>query len=309
MPALRGGTLPIRLRGLHVATHTTSPLEDGQYVFEAAAVDAAGNKDGLAGVSDLRGRHRRAEYESRRRSGRHPNPGCDLRVLGERAGDLRVPARPGRLGQMRFAPVVLEDLALGPHRFEVRAADRGRERGGESAARTWQVLKAGGAVPGVEQQAVALAGAIAGMRRTLSHTSLRRLYRKRSVTLRGFGTLTAGELECRVTTRIRLRSGRYRRPCPPPRAALRSGRRHYSVAAELTKQRQATGSPAQAIGDHTEAHIHGSRGTVSVGTDGRHHDAVAAGVARTARRRARAARRPWRPRRVCASGMAGSHPV
>ena len=214
---------------------TTSPLEDGQYVFEAAAVDAAGNKDDSPAsrtfVVDT------VAPSTSLVAGPGDTPTQDATFVFSASEPATFECRLDQAAWDRcVSPQSYSDLALGPHRFEVRAADEAGNAEASPAARTWQVLKAGGTIPGVEQQAVALAGAIARMRRTLSHTSLRRLYRKRSVTLRGFRTLTAGELECRVTTRIRLRSGRYRR------VALLRGRRSapgagdYSVAAELTKQ-------------------------------------------------------------------------
>ena len=214
---------------------TTSPLEDGQYVFEAAAVDAAGNKDDSPAsrtfVVDT------VAPSTSLVAGPGDTPTQDATFVFSASEPATFECRLDQAAWDRcVSPQSYSDLALGPHRFEVRAADEAGNVEASPAARTWQVLKAGGTIPGVEQQAVALAGAIARMRRTLSHTSLRRLYRKRSVTLRGFRTLTAGELECRVTTRIRLRSGRYRR------VALLRGRRSapgagdYSVAAELTKQ-------------------------------------------------------------------------
>ena len=225
------GQSQIRLHRPVLARSDT--LADGAVrLREQRPVDGPGDRPSPA--AGLQGRHRRTRDDVRRR----PRATSATRSRRSFSSDERssFACRPTRqLGSDASRPSRIR-LSRSAHRFEVRAADEAGNAEASPAARTWQVLKAGGTIPGVEQQAVALAGAIARMRRTLSHTSLRRLYRKRSVTLRGFRTLTAGELECRVTTRIRLRSGRYRR------VALLRGRRSapgagdYSVAAELTKQ-------------------------------------------------------------------------
>jgi Bacterial Ig-like domain len=210
------------------------PLTDGQYVFEAAAVDAAGNQDDspasrsflvdtiapsttiLAGPGDTTVQSATFVFEA-------SEPASFMCRLD------------GGVWEACRSPDSYSDLALGPHRFEVRASDAAGNAEPGPATRNWQVLQAGGTIPGVDRQALALAAAIVRIRKTVTHVSLRRLARRRALTLKGLRTPAAGTVDFRVTTRVRPRRGHVRR------VTLLRARREvsapglYSVKARLTR--------------------------------------------------------------------------
>jgi hypothetical protein len=183
--------------------HASEPLADRPYVFEVAAVDAAGNEDASPGARAFR-----VDTVA-------PNTFISAGPGDTTATDTTFVFAANEVGSFSCrlddgawrpcsSPQSYSRLALGPHRFDVRAADRA---GNEAtpASHAWQVLKPGARIPAAGAQAVALAQELVQLREALRRTRLRKISRRRAIRLDGFDALTAGTAELRARARPKHR--------------------------------------------------------------------------------------------------------
>jgi hypothetical protein len=224
--------------------HTIGPLGDGEYVFEVAAIDFAGNRDGSSAVRSFvvdtipprtvitggPGDTTAANAVFFFSAGGAASFSCSLDGGAWRPCD---------------SPQSYSGLSLGPHRFEVRGVDEAGNGDPSPAAHAWQVLRPGLVIPGTLKQATVLARELVQMRRALSRVRLRSLRRRRAVTLKGFDALTGGTVEVRASARGRRRlvvlagerelprAGRYRVRTKVTRKGRRLARRREKLAMEL----------------------------------------------------------------------------
>jgi len=210
-------------------------LADGAYVFEAAAVDGVGNQDQSPANRSFSVDTAAPQTNITVGPG-DTTTGSATFVFssGDAVGfECRVDAGSW---EACVSPESFSGLTLGTHRFEVRGSDAAGNVETTPAGWTWRVLGSGGTIPGVEKQAVALAEDLVRIRKVISHTPMRRLSRRRVVTLRGLRTVTAGTVEFRAIARVRPRRGHFRRV--PVLIARRELPRAsaYSLAARLTKR-------------------------------------------------------------------------
>jgi Concanavalin A-like lectin/glucanases superfamily len=189
--------------------HSLGPLADAGYVFEVAATDAAGNRDGSAATRTFTVDTTAPATEIT------GGPGDTTSAIA-----VFLFSAPGAAGfscrlddgawRPCSSPESYTGLSPGRHHFEVRAVDEAGNEDATPATHDWQVLRPGLVIPGTLQQATALARELVQMRRALSKIRLRTLGRRRAVTLRGFDALTGGTVEVRVTDRLRRKRGRRR---------------------------------------------------------------------------------------------------
>jgi hypothetical protein len=224
--------------------HTLGPLGDGEYVFEVAALDFAGNRDGSSATRSFvvdtipprtvitggPGDTTAANAVFFFSAGGAASFSCSLDGEAWRPCD---------------SPQSYSGLSLGPHRFEVRGVDEAGNGDPSPAAHAWQVLRPGLVIPGTLKQATVLARELVQMRRALSRVRLRTLRRRRSLTLRGFDALTGGTVEVRARARGRRRvavlagerelprAGRYAVRTKVTRKGRRLARRREKLAMEL----------------------------------------------------------------------------
>jgi hypothetical protein len=107
------------------------------------------------------------------------------------------------------SPKTYSGLSLGPHTFDVTAADAAGNADPSPARHSWQVLRPGLVIPGAVRLAKSLARELVQIRRALAKMGLRALARRRTLVFRTFDALTAGTVE--VRTRARVRQGTRRR--------------------------------------------------------------------------------------------------
>jgi hypothetical protein len=187
------------------------PLADGSYVFDVAAVDAAGNQDDTPETRAFR-----IDTVAPRTTivvGPADTTGIDAAFVftaNEAATfSCRLDDSPW---QPCASPQSYRGLALGPHRFEVRGSDTAGNQEPGPASHAWQVLKPGLRIPAAVAQAIALAREIVQLRNTFKRLSLRRIARRRTIRLTGFDALTAGRVDLRVRALLRRRPrGRIKR--------------------------------------------------------------------------------------------------
>jgi hypothetical protein len=189
--------------------HSLGPLGDAGYVFEVAAIDVAGNRDGSAATRTFTVDTTAPATEITGGPGDTTSATAVFlfSAPGAAGFSCRLDGGPWRPCS---SPESYAGLSLGRHRFEVRAVDEAGNEDASPATHDWQVLRPGLVIPGTLQQATALARELVQMRRALSKIRLRTLGRRRAVTLRGFDALTAGTVEVRATDRLRRKRGRRR---------------------------------------------------------------------------------------------------
>jgi hypothetical protein len=215
----------------------TAPLADGAYLFEVAAIDAAGNRDG----SPSKRAFRVDTVAPHTTIGVGPGSttAADAAFVFSADEDASFSCRlDGGEWQRCGSPATYTGLAVGAHRFEVRGRDAAGNQEPAGAIHEWQVLKPGLRVPGVGAQALALARELVQLRRQLARTPLQRAAARRKLTLTGFDALTAGIVNLRLTVG-RVTFGRARWDMPEagrynlPVTLTRRGRRIARVRREI----------------------------------------------------------------------------
>ena len=177
------------------------PLGDGPYVFQVAAVDAAGNQDDSPGSRTFRVDTTAPQVSF------SLAPGDTVATDATFAFAAGEPASftcrlDGGAWEPCGSPRSYSGLPLGPHALEVSASDQAGNQGGP-ARHAWQVLKPGETIPGASRQAVALAQDIVQVRRALRRVPLPRAARRGAIGLSGMDALTPGTM--RLVARARNR--------------------------------------------------------------------------------------------------------
>jgi hypothetical protein len=184
--------------------HTLGSLDDGAYVFEVRAFDAAGNPDGSA--ASLSFRVDTTPPQTEITGGPGDTTAANAVFLFSSPGAGRFECRlDGGVWRPCDSPHSYSNLSLGPHRFEVKGIDEAANEERTPAAHSWQVLRPGLVIPAALKQATALATELIQMRKALARVRLRALRRRRAVTLRRFDALTGGTVEVRASARVRRR--------------------------------------------------------------------------------------------------------
>jgi Bacterial Ig-like domain len=176
----------------------TQPLGDGAYVFEVAAIDAAGNQDPSPAKREFRVDTTAPHTNITVGPGDTTAADAAFTFTADEAATFSC-RLDGAAWEPCTSPRVYSGLAPGPHTFEVRGVDAAGNAEVAAASSSWQVLRPGLKVPAVGSQAVALAGEVVQMRRTLRHTPLRRLAKRGKLTFPEFDAITPGIIDLRVT--------------------------------------------------------------------------------------------------------------
>lgn len=179
----------------------TGPLADGSYVFQVAAVDAAGNQDGSPGSRTFRVDTTAPQVAF------SVAPGDTIATDATFVFAAGEPASftcrlDGGAWEACGSPRSYSGLPLGAHALEVSASDQAGNQGA-AARHAWQVLKPGETIPGASRQAVALAQDIVQLRRALRRVPLTRAARRGAIGLTGIDALTPGTM--RLVARARNR--------------------------------------------------------------------------------------------------------
>jgi hypothetical protein len=190
-------------------SRTLGPLAQGSYVFEVAAIDAAGNRDGTPASQPFRVDTTPPDTAITGGPGDTTAANAAFFFSAEEGATFWCRLDGGGWGPCD-SPRVYSGLDLGPHRFEVRGIDQAGNVEPTPAGHTWQVLRPGAVIPAVVKQATALATEVVQMRRALARLHLRTLARRKAITLKTFDAMTPGVVEVRVRTRRPPR--RQRRP-------------------------------------------------------------------------------------------------
>jgi hypothetical protein len=187
--------------------HALGPLGDGSYVFEVAAIDAAGNSDGSPAVRSFRVDTTPPRTEIT--GGPGDTTAANAVFFFSAPGAVSFSCRLDD-GAWRpcDSPHSYSGLSLGQHRFEVMAVDEAGNQDPTPAAHGWQVLRPGLVIPAALKQATALAMELVQLRKALSRVRLRVLRRRRAVTLKRFDALTGGTVEIRARARVRRKGAR-----------------------------------------------------------------------------------------------------
>jgi hypothetical protein len=212
------------------------PLADGSYVFEVAAVDRAGNQDDSPETRAFR-----IDTVAPRTTivaGPADTTAVDTAFVfaADEAASFSCRLDDGPW-QPCGSPQTYSGLAMGSHRFEVRASDEAGNQEPAPARHAWQVLKPGLRIPATGAQAVALAREIAALRRAFKRMPLRRLARRRAIALKGFDAVTPGIVDFRARALLGRRPrGRIRHvTVAAARYELATAGR-YKLAAAVTKR-------------------------------------------------------------------------
>jgi hypothetical protein len=209
----------------------SAALDDASYVFEVAAVDAAGNEDETPATRAFRVDTTAPRTTITGGPGDTTASGAAFLFSSNEVAALSC-RLDGGAWRPCSSPQSYSRLALGPHEFEVRAVDRAGNQGA-AARHAWHVLKPGIRIPGAGAQAVALAQDLVELRDALKRTRLRPLARRKEIRLAGFDALTAGRVELRARARPRHR---------PRGVSFAVARRdvpaagRYALQAKLTRQ-------------------------------------------------------------------------
>lgn len=180
---------------------TTEPLADGSYIFQVAAVDAAGNQDESPGSRAFRVDTAAPRATIQVAAGDTTASSATFVFAANEAASFRCRID-GGAWEPCSSPRSFTGLSLGPHTFEVTASDAAGNRG-SVARHDWQVLRPGARIPAASLQAVTLAQEMIAVRRALGRIPLRRASRRGTITVRGVDTLTPGSL--RLLARARGR--------------------------------------------------------------------------------------------------------
>jgi Concanavalin A-like lectin/glucanases superfamily len=217
--------------------HTLGPLGDDTYLFEVAAIDAAGNSD-----ASPAGRSFRVDTTPPRTTitgGPGDTTAANAAFFFSAPGATAFSCRlDGGAWRACDSPQEYAGLSLGSHRFEVRSVDEAGNEDPTPAEHAWQVLKPGLVIPATLRQATALAAELVQMRRALSKVRLRTLRRRRTITLRSFDALTGGTVEVRARARVR---GRWVTVLSGKRKVRRAGRYPVRVTVTTRGRRLARG--------------------------------------------------------------------
>ncbi len=185
------------------------PLADGAWVFEVRAVDLAGTPDATPARTSFEVDTRPPDTSIVGAPG--DTTAATAVFLFSATGAALYSCRlDGSAWQRCDSPHTYSGLSLGPHRFEVKAADEAGNEDPSAAVHTWQVLRPGLVIPGTVRQATALAAELVQMRRALARVRLGTLRRHMAVTFRGFDAITAGEVEVDARAQARRSMGRRR---------------------------------------------------------------------------------------------------
>lgn len=187
------------------------PLADGSYVFQVAAVDAAGNQDDSPGSRTFRVDTTAPQVTLSIAPGDTIATDAAFVFAASEAASFTC-RLDGGPWEPCASPRFHSGLPLGPHAFEVSASDQAGNQGG-TTRHEWQVLKPGAIIPAAGLQAVALAQDVVELRRALKRVPLPRAARRGAITVAGVDALTHGTI--RLLARARgatFALGRYDAP-------------------------------------------------------------------------------------------------
>jgi hypothetical protein len=178
------------------------PLEEGDYLVEVRAVDAAGNEDPSPATQSFTVDTVPPETQITGGPGDTTDATAVFRFSAP--GAVSTSCRlDGGAWDPCGSPQTYSGLSLGGHRFEVTATDAAGNQDPTPAEHAWQVLRPGLVIPGTAKLATALARELVQIRRALSKMRLRALARRRTILFKTFDALTAGTVEIRARARVR----------------------------------------------------------------------------------------------------------